>query len=311
MSRYVDADKQDEIRPVHYTGLDARHPKTLAAAMNPVLANARRQYEWQRENNEPLHGTAPEFMPPACRRCHDTGQVRLELDGSFAGYRPCPGEQMNGCAFQARRAAEIGAAINKRWPISPFELELATMEWQDERPGAPGAKVAREQQQAFMEQMPSARTLFLFGPPGVGKTRLLSEVAVVARPRGLSSILRSADHIRRILQDFPHKNDEDGVRAYKQRRLDVAWSDLTTADVLCIDEVDHAAGGAIYENLLELLNRRIAAGKSTAIAGNEGIERLGGPVISRLTARGNFAANLQGDSDARRVMGHGILQEAS
>lgn len=273
-------------------------PKSLDEAIRAEFRNMRAMYRRQKEHNEPLYWpeTPAEFRGPDCFTCNDTRWVKVGEANWQTLYGPCP-------SCKALAQQEARERLNRRWPLSAWEEREARKAW-DLRPDAPRGVTARNKQQAFLKRLPSSQTLFLSGPAGTGKSRLGVEVAVCARDRNLSSIYRTGERLRAILQAFPHKDDEPEVKAAKEKRLETANSDLRAADVLVIDEADHAAGPAIQETYLELLNFRIGIGLSTVFIANDHT-KLQEPVLSRLRAHNNLWADLSGDRDARPLLGHG------
>lgn len=250
-----------------------------------------------------------------CQTCQDHKTL---VRGWLNEYRrhivPCPD-----CVVKEkeRRTKE---AINQRWQIDQQNLKLANMTWIDNRIGAVAADNARAAQQEIISQMPSQKTLFLYGVSSVGKSRLLAEIALVARQRGLSSILRTAKRIQDIIQDFPLQNDPPLLRAEKQRQLTQARLDLKNVDVLLIDELDDVTGRYFQGELLEILNHRLGNGLTTCFAANskkyerrnqngEVVSRnytldfLTDPIRERLFAKGALHVNLGQDKPIRGFVG--------
>ncbi len=198
----------------------------------------------------------------------------LEVNRSHKRYRwqPCPD-----CA-KPKRLARERSGLNHRWPISQEYLELLSHEWMNSSSRVPNAQSARYLQQQVIGDMGKVRqTLFLYGIPGVGKSRLMAEIATEARQRNLSSIMRTAEDLRRIIQNFPNHGDSDSERDRKQKRITIARDDLRTADVLIIDELDDARGPAIQAEFLDILKTRNGKGLTTCFAGNiwKGNDKLG------------------------------------
>ncbi len=198
-----------------------------------------------------------------CQTCQDQKTI---CRGWLNEYRrhivPCPD-----CVIKEKERV-LKQAINQRWQISFQNLKLANMTWIDNRIGAVAADDARAAQQEIIGEMPSQKTLFLYGVSSVGKSRLLAEIALVARQRGLSSIFETAKGIKEIIQDFPLQDDPPLLRAEKQRQLKQTRQDLKNADVLLIDELDDVTGRYFQGELLEILNHRLGHGITTCFAAN-------------------------------------------
>ena len=133
------------------------------------------------------------YRPIKCQTCQDQKVIcRGWLDKYRRHIVPCPD-----CIVKERERRKK-VVINHYWRIDELNQELANMPWINGRIGAVAADRARAAQQQIMEEMPSRRTLFLYGVASVGKSRLLAEIALVARQRGLSSILKTAKRIKEI-----------------------------------------------------------------------------------------------------------------
>lgn len=250
-----------------------------------------------------------------CQTCQDQKTL---CRGWLNEYRrhivPCPD-----CVIK-KKERTMKQAINQRWYIDKQNLKLAQMAWINNRMGAVATDEARAAQQEIIKKMPSQKTLFLYGVASVGKTRLLAEIALVARQRGLSSILKTAKRIQEIIQDFPLQDDPPLLRAEKQRRLTQARQDLKNVDVLLIDELDDVTGRYFQGELLEILNHRLGNGLTTCFAANakkyerrnqngEVVSRnytldfLTDPIKERLFAKGTLHVNLCQDKPLRHFVG--------
>lgn len=240
----------------------------------------------------------PEDVIPAratCPTCHgdmeEIGRLRVAVTGRGTAYADCPA-----CLVRAeeRRKKQLRDDINRRWVIPQFFHDLVSRPWL-ERDNAPASKAARAMQQKIMAGMPSSVTLFLFGQPGVGKTRLMAEIVIEARKRGLSSIMKTSEELRNIIHNYADGTEE---------RRALAMQHLRSVDVLGIDEIEHALGKATAETILELVSHRISVGLTTLINGNEALDKLPAPLVDRLRAKGNLAVNMMGDPSARPLFGH-------
>ena len=281
-------------------------PTALGSALADVARHARATYDASARWDE----ARSEQAAPACPTCGGALFV-VPADAPRHARRsiPCP------ACYQARaqqRAAERAAAligqINHRWPLPKSTPALAASPWlarpADDVGAVPAAR-ARAAQQLILGEMPSARSLFLYGEPGNGKTRLLAELAVVARERGLSSILRTGEQLREVLHAFPHESERGAARERKERALEMARDHLRHCHLLCLDELDNTSGiadGSMSRLILDILNWRYDHGLTTAVAANH-IERLAPMIADRLRAVDNASVWLSGPS-VRRYFGH-------
>ncbi len=290
----------------------------------------RKAQSWQRrkESLPPLDENQPRriadlpeekrpkiYRPIKCQTCKDQKVICRGWRNEYRRHIvPCPD-----CVVK-ERGRRTRCAINHRWSIDKQYQKIANMQWISGRSGTFAADQARAAQQQIIQEMPSQRTLFLYGVVGVGKSRLLAEIALVARQRGLSSILKTANRIKNIIQNFPLQDDPPAVRAEKQRLLTLASEDLRKADVLLIDELDDVTGRYFQGELLDILSHRIAHGLTTCFAANASkyerrnqngevlsvnftLDFLSDPIKDRLLARGNLHINMCKDKGLRNFVG--------
>lgn len=287
------------LSPINWQTLPPRlMPHTAAQASDPIYRNFIRHWlhcqtlvaEGKAANFQAVDIPAPTIDP--CPDCHGTRRVLRGFSGRIPQYGECQ-TCREGVLLAEKQT--LRATINRLWHIPQRLLLEAKQEWFN-RPGATGGNRARIAQQQIIDAMPNATSLFLFGREGTGKTRLGLEVASVAREMQLGAIYKTLEEVRRIIQDRDN---------YERR--DLATTHLYRADVVVLDECDHAAGPAIQEWLLELLNQRYAADLTTVIIVNDENVLLA-PVRSRLKAERNIHVDLRSDPDARGEMGHGVAQ---
>lgn len=205
---------------------------------------------------------------PECQTCKGQEVIAVSVRGYGAfgklyNWKLCPD-----CSIPVKRARKR-VQINHRWPISDEYLDLLKHSWMDSTSRVPNAQEARRLQQQVIRNLGDGRqTFFLYGIPGVGKSRLMVEIATIARKKELSSIMRTAEELRRIIQDFPISSDSDSERDTKQKRIALARDDLRAADVLVIDELDDARGPAIQGEFLDILKTRNGKGLTTCFTAN-------------------------------------------
>lgn len=217
----------------------------------------------------PKHLWPPDWVTgEECQTCKGLLAVPVSVleygpNGKRYNFRPCPA-----CA-KPRKEKKKRMVINHRWPISREYIDLLKHPWMDSSSRVPNAQEARRLQQQVIRHMGDrTQTLFLYGVPGVGKSRLMVGIANLARKKGLSSIMRTAEELRRIIQDFPTSSDSDSIRDEKQKRISIARDDLRAADVLIIDELDDARGPAIQAEFLDILKTRLGQGLTTCFTAN-------------------------------------------
>lgn len=271
-------------------------PLNLSQASNPLWRNL--ATVWLRAQELQLNGMGGDFQAdtaplpiPSCDLCKGVRSLRAGYSGRVAHYIPCPS-----CveAEATHATLEMRQTINQKWRMFIPSLKPFV-----NRPNAPMAMVARAAQQELISRMPEGISLLLIGDPGTGKTRLMSEIAYLARERGLGTIFKTLEFLRGTLQNFGGDGEE---RARNKTRRDTAWQHLLRADVLVIDEIDHAQGPAIHETLLEILNHRYDHNLTTVLGGNSDSDLIP-PVLSRLYAATNLHVDMTGDSDARELFG--------
>jgi DNA replication protein DnaC len=252
--------------------------------------------------NVPVHLWPPEYQQK-CQRCDGLGSIitkRWQAGHTIKRVTElCPD-----CEFP-RRQQEKRLNINQRWPLLKGTEDFSKKRWLKKLPDStPAMQISRRAQREIIKEMPTGKTLFLYGKAGVGKTRLLAEIATAARPK-LSAIFRTIENIRSIVQNFPASNDAPQVKAEKQRRLALASKDLRDCDVLIIDELDDAIGSAIWKTLLDILSHRMSSGLTTCFAANGSPQKyLTSAIKSRLFADGNLTVNLLKETDKRRHLGY-------
>ncbi len=226
----------------------------------------------------PKHLWPPDWVAASeCKTCKGLEAVAVGLrehspNSKLYNWRKCPD-----CAKKKKQAQKRGQ-INHCWPISDEYMDLLKHSWMDSTSRVPNAQEARRLQQQVIGEMGHTRqTFFLYGIPGVGKSRLMVEIATIARQKGKSSIMRTAEELRRIIQNFPMDSDSDSERDRKQKRIALAYDDLRAADVLVIDELDDARGPAIQGEFLDILKTRNGKGLTTCFTANirSGQNKLG------------------------------------
>ena len=211
-----------------------------------------------------------------CTLCAGIGYVRCELPPGHALFgQPisCPE-----CGKQAQLDA-----LGKRWPVTAEQKAFGVTPFCDraDEGDFPAVLLAWETAYQFIEGLPDNRLLALHGPPGCGKTHLLLIMRYQALKKQLSTIYVTAPHLQKRVQQF-----DDNVCRLRD------WEELTSVDLLLIDELDDLLGQKIQPRLLQLLNVRTSANRATAFAFNR-TACLSQPIKSRLQAHQKWApANL-------------------
>ena len=126
------------------------------------------------------------------------------------------------------------------------------------------------------------RNLFLFGPPGLGKTFLSACIARVVSEKGFSVVYDSAPSIfaRFETRRFAPYGEES-------RRADADARRYLTCDLLILDDLGAEFVSPFFQSVLyELINTRLTEGKRTVISSNldrtELKKRYTPQVVSRL-----------------------------
>ena len=214
----------------------------------------------------------------ACALCAGVGYVRGELPPGhplFGQPITCP---------KCGKQAQLGA-LGKRWPVTAEQEAFGLTPFCDRADegdlAKPAVLLAFQAAQCFIDGQPDNRLLALHGPPGCGKTHLLLIMRYQALKRELSTIYVTAPDLQKRIQQF-----DDNERRLRD------WQDLTTVDLLLIDELDDLLGEKIQPRLLQLLNMRTSGNRATAFAFNRSA-CLSAPIRSRLQASQKWApANL-------------------
>ena len=204
---------------------------------------------------------------PTCTICAGVGYVRCEL----LPTHPLFGQPI--CCPKCGKQAQLDALI-KRWPVTPDQEAFGLTPF-DDRAGEgdfPAILFAWQTAYHFLEGQPDNRLLALHGKPGCGKSHLLLILRHQALKKQLSTIYVTAPHLQGRIQQF-----DDNCRRLRD------WHDLTTVDLLLIDELDDLLGEKIQSRLLQLINVRTSAKRATAFAFNNA-SCLFQPIKSRLQA---------------------------
>ena len=207
-----------------------------------------------------------------CTLCGGVGYVRCELPPCHALFgQPisCPE-----CGKQAQLDA-----LGKRWPVTAEQEAFGVTPFCDraDEGDFPAVLLAWKAAQRFLDGQPDNRLLALHGPPGCGKTHLLLIMRYQALKRELSTIYVTAPDLQKRIQQF-----DDNERRLRD------WHDLTTVDLLLIDELDDLLGEKIQPRLLQLLNVRTSGNRATAFAFNRSA-CLSAPIRSRLQTSQKWA----------------------
>jgi len=204
---------------------------------------------------------------PTCAICAGVGYVRSDLAPShrlFGQPICCPK-----CGQQA-----LLSALSKRWPVTAEQEAFGLTPFCDraEEGDFPAVLLAWETAYHFLDGLPNSRLLALHGHAGCGKTHLLLILRHQALKKKLSSIYVTAPDLQKRVQQF-----DDNERRLRD------WHDLTSVDLLLIDELDDLLGHKIQPRLLQLINVRTSAKRATAFAFNNA-SCLSRPIKSRLQA---------------------------
>lgn len=262
--------------------------------------------------------TPPPSAPPPCPTCRDLRFVRRDLQPThpeFGKSIPCP--TCHTTWMEATRAGEMAP----RWHLTDEERTLARKSF-GRRAEYPIVEQAAHALSRFVANAlagtPKHYYFTLDGTPGTGKTHLCLRAALKASEVPVSVIYTTGTALSEKLHDFGYK-DSDASRRDADERRRLVISDLTTARLLVLDEIDHITGDWTNDYLLEVLNRRRSRNLCTLLAGNniyligrdsdrrrttrngEEVRLNAAPVVSRLRGREGIWIDFTLVSDARGV----------
>jgi hypothetical protein len=193
--------------------------------------------------------------PPQCPTCRDLRFVRRDLPPAhpeFGKSIPCP--TCHTGWMETTRAQEMAP----RWSLTDEERTLARKPF-GRRAEYPIVEEAAHALSRFVAGAiagtPTHYYFTLDGTPGTGKTHLCLRAALKASEVPISVIYTTGTALSEKLHDFGYK-DIDATRRDADERRRLVISDLTTARLLVLDEIDHITGDWTNDYLLEILNRR-------------------------------------------------------
>lgn len=122
----------------------------------------------------------------------------------------------------------------------------------------PSNRLARLAAQKICEIPGAYNPLYIFGPPGVGKTHLLHAIAAGCESKGLSAICLSSNQFFEEMVDAIR----NGTNAeFREKYYQV--------DILILDRLEYVAGKeATQEELFNIMEKRYLNCKQTVLAGN-------------------------------------------
>jgi DNA replication protein DnaC len=250
-------------------------------------------------------GAAPP-PSPVCPVCHNFRFVRRDLPPAhpdFGKSVPCP--SCHDQWIEANRAREMAP----RWQLSAQEQATARKPF-GRRRDYPIVEEAARRLSTFVANAiagtPTHHYFTLDGTPGTGKSHLCLRAAFKASEVPVSVIYITGTALSEKLKDFGYK-DWDTSRRDADTRRGLAISDLTTARLVVLDEIDHITGDWTNDYLLEILNRRrrnnlatLLAGNNLSLLGRESDRHLSvTPVLSRLKGREGIWMDFSAVPDAR------------
>lgn len=122
----------------------------------------------------------------------------------------------------------------------------------------PSNRLAQLAARKICEIPDSFNPLYIYGPPGVGKTHLLQAVSNEYKSKGLSAIcLSSNQFLEEMIEAIKTGTNMEFRKKYHQ------------VDVLLVDRLQYVAGKeATQEELFNIVGKRLLDHKQTVFAGN-------------------------------------------
>lgn len=291
----------------------ARHRQGIGNAV--TLPTPRHALERIRHEARTLHartvresGSVPPPPPtPICPVCRNFRFVRRDLSPrhpDFGKSIPCPSCYARW--MEASRAHEMAP----RWQLSDADRAVARKPF-GRRPEFPVVEEAARRLSTFVANAfagtPTHYTFALHGTPGTGKSHLCLRAALKASEVPVSVVYTTGTALAEKFKDFGFKDASDSSKREAHDRRSLAMSDLITARLVVLDEIDHISSDWTNDQLLEVLNKRRSRNLATLLSGNN-LYLLGresdrahsiSPVVSRLRGREGIWMDFSGVADAR------------
>lgn len=237
------------------------------------------------------HGYAPDALDdaPSCPKCGDTGWV---------------GNEMCACLRQLCTREQI-RELSSLLDLGEQSFDQFSLDWYSPLACRDGELSPRENMEFIYEVCLNYAqkfgafpfpNLFLYGPPGLGKTFLSACIARVVSERGFSVVYDTAGNVfsRFETQKFSRDDEDarearDGVRRYLR------------CDLLILDDLgSEMATPLVQSALYQLVNERLTAGKRTIISSNLSPEEV------RRRYSPQLASRLEGEYHLLRFYGEDI-----
>lgn len=228
----------------------------------------------------------------SCKKCRDTG---FDENG-----RRCD-------CLKSMISKYVGVNSNltetmKEQTFEKFDFRLfATQPDINGRSVLKMTKNAYDKAEQFAETFKTTRAnLFIFGNAGTGKTYLSSCIANRALEKGCSVYYQSAFSLLDMFEKLKFGRYDE----YDSDKAEYATKYVYDVDLLIIDDLGTEFVSS-YTNavLFDIINTRIASGKSTVITSNFNFERIDELYGTRITSRlqGSFEPVMFAGKDLRRA----------
>ena len=217
-------------------------------------------YEQARALPPTSNGSSPAKNGGSCPICHGVGFVRRSVpmaDPDFGQALPCECVKLNPIAGVPQLYREAR--------FDTFDLRL--------NPGMMAAVNASMELAAG-----ETSNVFLYGPPGLGKTHLLISAVRASRERGFGAWFWEAPellaHLRRCIGSEDGPNVDDEIERLGSGGFLLGLDDLGA----------HNPTGWAEEQLYRILNRRYVNSAPTIITSNAALEAIDSRIRSRYRA---------------------------